>query len=333
MKRLFQAIAAAIMAACSAPAGSVEVALVFSGRNGVTKAETPPPEDRITDVNLFVYNSRGILEEHRYIRKTGPPYNLKLLSGATYDIYACVNLGYDTGALTLPELMQARYSLAYPDEYSEGFPMSGALNGVTPSPGTSTLSLPLERMMSQLTLSIDRTALDADVGFAVEEVRIGGCPRSVQLFGESGATGPEDIFPLGFCLEGDEITPLNSAGISGQVSLFQLENCQPELLEDRCSYIEIRAHYYSTEYRTRPGEYLIYRFYPGESPGDYRIRRNCRYAITVRPEGSGLHGDSWRVDMSGLEENQSPSVSSTQETIIRRSSSDARSMELKQTKR
>lgn len=335
MKRLIPTIAVAAMTACSAPgtAGVVEVALVLSG---VTKAAEPPPEDRITDVNLFVYNSRGVLEEHRYLRKTPPPYPLKLLSGATYSVYACVNLGYDIGALSLRELLGTRYSLAYPDEYSEGFPMTGAITDVTPTPGTRILSLPLERMMSQLTLSIDRTALDADVGFAVEEIRIGGCPRSALLFGQSGARSQDDLFALGYCLEGDEAAPLNrqaAEGKSGKVSLYQLENCQGEALEGLLSFIEIKAHYHSSEYRTKPGEYLIYRFYPGAPADNYSLRRNCRYDITVKPEGSGLTGDSWRVDISGLEENYNPSVSSTQATIIARSSSDARSMELKQTKR
>ena len=67
-----------------------------------------------------------------------------------------------------------------------------------------------------------------------------------------------------------------------------------------CSYIEIRADYVSDTYYTLPGDELIYRFYLGDGPVNFDVRRNTHYHITVTPENSGLNENSWRVDQSGL---------------------------------
>ena len=99
---------------------------------------------------------------------------------------------------------------------------------------------------------------------------------------------------------------------------YMLENMQGDLLpgnEDEslkvlpensgsqafCSYIEIRSEYLSDSQYSRPGEYLVYRFYPGEDPGNFDICRNSEYKIRIMPEGSGLNGTEWRIDKSGIE--------------------------------
>ena len=317
---------AATLYACStggAGTGDVPVFIGLRTEGCTSKALPPPDDDLLSDLNLFVYNSRGVFEGHWYWRKEGPPYGITLLGGATYSIYACANLGYDLGDLPLDRLMSTRYHLAYEDEYSEGFPMSGSLESVTIDPEAPFLEIPLFRMMSKLTLSIDRTALEADVDFIVEEVRIGGCPRSASLFGRSRAGSKEDVFTRGYVLSGAETSPLDrdvSPGISGDLSLYMLENAQGDLLEgvtderekllkegrydEVCSYIEISATYLSPRVRTLPGEFLRYRFYLGEAPGNFDVLRNSEYHISVRPEGDGLSEDSWRVDKSGLEDIQ-----------------------------
>ena len=106
--------------------------------------------------------------------------------------------------------------------------------------------------------------------------------------------------------------------MSRTACLYILENLQGDLLPDArtekdkvldvsdalsslCSYLEIKAEYLSGTYGTPPDEYLIYRFYLGESPVNFDVERNCEYGITIRPEGDGLQEDSWRIDKSRLD--------------------------------
>ena len=95
-----------------------------------------------------------------------------------------------------------------------------------------------------------------------------------------------------------------------------MENCQGNLLESAesdadkvftegryrevCSYLEIRAEFFSDSWATPAGKYLIYRCYLGESLTNFDVRRNVCYPIIVHPEGDGLGGNGWRVDKEAL---------------------------------
>ena len=68
----------------------------------------------------------------------------------------------------------------------------------------------------------------------------------------------------------------------------------------QCSYVEIKAEYNSEDYCTPPGEWLVYRFYLGNGPSDFNVERNCEYRYVIRPDGTGISEDSWRVDKSSL---------------------------------
>ena len=107
-----------------------------------------------------------------------------------------------------------------------------------------------------------------------------------------------------------------SPGRSGEVSVYMLENMMGDLLEDTvddtgklvsgavaqsCSYISVECEYVSKELNTRPGEYLIYRFYLGEENWNFDIERNTHYHFVVQPYGDGLGGSGWRIDKSALE--------------------------------
>ena len=284
-----------------------------------------PDEHLISDYNILIYNCFGILEEKRfYSSRTLKTQNGKvvhttqLLRDVPYWIYACANLGYELPRLSLEEVKSYRYHMAYPDEFSKGMPMSGRLENFSTG-GQSQVTLPLERAMARIDLSIDRTALNADVSFTVTEVSVGGCPSSVVLFGESKAETAADVFTKGYGKENSQVRALNTditLGQSGTVSVYLLENRQGDLLDgvtdDRgkifsdgryaevCSYIEIKADYHSDRWHSAPGEHLVYRFYLGGSLNNFDVTRNCRYRVTVRPEGTGLNEDSWRVDKGGL---------------------------------
>jgi len=284
-----------------------------------------PDEQLISDYNLLIFNAFGILEEKVYV----PRRKLKLQDGKAvfttsllldvpYSFYAVANIGYELPCRTLEDLKQYRYYMTYPDEYSQGIPMAARAEN-TAVGHSGTFTLPLERVMARIDLSIDRSALDDDVTFVVDEVMVGGCPSSALLFSESRANDVAETFTVGFTKSGVETHALNRdirPGHSGTVGLYLLENCQGDLLDNVttpsgkvftdgrytqiCSYIEIRAQYQSPRLSSQPGSHLIYRFYLGESLNNFDVRRNTLYSITVRPEGDGLSENSWRVDKSGL---------------------------------
>lgn len=285
-----------------------------------------PDEGLISDYNLLIFNSFGVLEEKVYV----PARQLQLSQGRVlhattllrdvpYTLLAAANLGYELPCCTLEEALAYRYPLAYPDEYSHGMPMAACLEKHCLG-GDAAVDIPLERLMARVDLRIDRRALDSDVRFEVREVRLGGCPSSARLFGTSKAETARDVFLNGFSKTGAQVAALNrdqELGLSEAVPLYLLENCQGDLLEhvstdsgkvftdgryqDVCAYVEIKAEYHSDSWHSRPGGHLRYRFYLGENLNNFDVRRNVRYQLTVRPEGDGLREESWRVDKTEME--------------------------------
>ena len=283
-----------------------------------------PDETLVSDINLLIYNSEGLLEERRFLSGrqltvTDGAVRLKtgLLKGVPYDIFAAANIGYALPALSRKDIESYRYHLAYPDEYSRGMPMSAHLDGYV-NEGETEVLLPLVRTMARIDVNIDRSKLDSDVSFQVTSVHIGNGPSSVRLFGDSRAESATQVFAGGFSLEGKLVQALNidqTTGVSGSVSLYLPENLQGDLLTTKdergkvftegqydkvCSYLEIRGSYHSDSWHTRAGEPLVYRFYLGDGPGNFDIFRNTACKVTVHLEGTGLGEDGWRVDKSRL---------------------------------
>lgn len=294
----------------------VEICLKASSLSPTRASD--PDETLISDINLFLFNHRGVLEDRAYLKgqeltamEGGVSLKRKLLKDTPYDIYACANLGYPLTLDSIEQLEQYRYYLTYPDEYSRGIPMTARLLGACSESGRP-IVIPLERMMAKISLRLDRTALSENVRPVVRRVTVGGCPRSSRLFSGSRAETAEDIFATGFTKVYPECDALNrdlTLGQSRECAVYLLENLQGgELREAVCSYIEIESEYFSNTYYSGAGQYLIYRFYIGEHPGNYDIRRNCHYHITVRPEGEGLRGNSWSVDLEHLGVQESAKV-------------------------
>lgn len=234
-------------------------------------------------------------------------------------VVCCANMGYAlSGFSSLSELKEFRYHLTYPDEYRQGVPMSGMVEGCWKS-GENNLTVKLKRMMSKVSLSIDRSKLSSGIRFTVNEVRIGNCPRSASIMGPSAALNKGDVFTSGFVKNLRQVDGLNwdkSVGISEEVSVYMMENMRGELLDDTvddsgklvegsladvCSYMEIKVSYNSEKENTKAGEYLKYRFYLGESTSNFSIERNCHYHFILQPRGSGLDESGWRLDKTALE--------------------------------
>ena len=304
--------------------GRAGTALVLDVRGGMPTRSSLPDDRLVSDINLLIYNGEGLLEERRYltarqftVQEGAIAVRTSLLTGAAYDVFVAANLGYALPALSREAVETYRYYLAYPDEYSQGVPMSARLDGFVPG-GEAEVRIPLVRTMARIDLVLDRTKLASDVTFLVSSVRIGNGPSSVRLFGDSKAEGATQVFQGGFSLDGRQVQALNvdeAPGVSGAVSLFLPENLQGDLLDPDdetgkyfsegpygqvCSYLEIRGSYHSDTWHTRAGEPLTYRFFLGDGPGNFDVYRNTACRVTVHLEGTALDEDGWRVDKSRL---------------------------------
>lgn len=294
-----------------------DVGISISGLNHITKAMLPDQE-KISDLNLIIFDSRGKLEYRSFGQKDS--YQISLLKGERYLFCVCVNFGYEIMVENMEELMDLKYHLAYPDEYQEGIPMS-AMKEESIYTDNQNIVLEPVRLMSQISMRIDRSRLTKDVDMKVRAIRIGNCPKWVKVFDDSGVGSEDDCFQVGFSHEGDECIALNrenSTRLSESVSLFMLENLQGifsdnditaddekvfssyDVRSRKCSFVEVDLDYSSDEW-TSSSLPLTYRFYLGEDRNSLDIRRNCHYRITICPEDDGLQGDGWRVDRSGLE--------------------------------
>lgn len=284
-----------------------------------------PDEMKISDINVFVFNEYGVLEASAYfngVHNSGEnlfTWEVDLVKNGMYSVFACANFGYALNISNIDELKEIRYYLAYPDDYSLGIPMSGQTEMVRVT--GDGISVKLERLMAKIYLMVDRSRLYDDVEFLIRSVQVEGCPRSVYPFSRNHIRDPFDFFPSGFLRSDYEADALNTAdagGRSGEICLYMLENMQGDLLPGNtdekkkvlpenepakglCSYIEIKAEYISSSGYSKPGEYLIYRFYPGENPSNFDVCRNTAYRICISPAGYGLDGTEWRIDKSGME--------------------------------
>lgn len=261
-----------------------------------------PEESLITDYNLFVFNSFGLLEKKVYVPRReyssdAPSCTARLLKDAPYTILAAANIGYELRLGSIDEALSYRYHMAYPDEFSQGMPMSACMMEAVAGKD-SMIEVHLERLMSRVDLRVDRRSLNEDVSLRVLSVEVCNQASSVVLFGESRVEAWGQLFTGGYSKTGEQVYNLNHEtldGMSGAVPLYLLESVSGGLVQP---YIEVKADYHSSTCHTRPGEVLIYRFYINEDEGNMR---NTVYPIILKPSGTGLEcQDGWRLDKSAL---------------------------------
>lgn len=296
---------------------STWIKIHIKGTVPVSKAQLPD-EEKVTDINLLIFDSHGMILEHLY-RSGAKEFQVCLIKGESYTFAALANLGYRVDVKSLDELRDLEFYLAYPDEYKNGMPMYSEIQAHRISE-QSVIELSLINMMSKISLRIDRNMLSDQVEMNVTGVRIGNCPKKISIYKNNKVQSEDECFSLGFSHQGHECSDLNTMkglGVSEEVSVYMLENMQGAFNEGgiehdndkilgsldprskTCSYIELDLDYSSPSWQSGNTP-LKYRFYLGENMNSLDIERNCHYHITVIPQDDGLKGDSWRIDKSGL---------------------------------
>lgn len=295
---------------------SVTCTICLTGGSMATRS-ADPDESLITDISLMVFDEHGDAEECVWLPRGQDRHRMRLVKGKRYTICACANFGYQVYADKLSELDEITFHLAYPDEYREGIPMYARTETTVTADGE--IRVMLERLMSKISIRMDRSRLSEGVKMDVRSALIGNCPRAAKVFSDNKVADEDGCFPFGFYRNELQTALLNydtGDGLSREVSLYMLENMQgrmPSHIEDdsdkildsdglpgrTSSYIELELDYTSDLYVSGSGS-LIYRFYLGEDRNSLDVRRNTHYHITVTPEDDGLSEDSWRVDRSAL---------------------------------
>lgn len=311
---------AAISYSCSPSGQGEEVRCVvhFESSGYATKA-LDPDEQKITDISLMVFDEAGDAEECIWIPKAGGSAELTLVKGKSYDFRACANFGYQVYADHISELEEVTFHMAYPDEYQEGMPMFASADDVIIG-ADGTVQLAFDRLMSKISIRMDRSRLSDGVEMYVRSARICNCPKVTNVFVPNKVTGRDKCHNVGFSRNDHETSVLNISGPdgkSGDVAFYMLENMQGNAEADAsaCSYIEMELDYMSdTKYSADP---LKYRFYLGDGMGNHDVERNTHYKILVCPEDDGLSDDGWRVDKEGLRDNVPVTFASYPSSYIR----------------
>ena len=309
-----------VMTGCgqiSVPQEEEVMCRITVGEDSFASKSADPDEEMISDVSIMIFDENGDAEECIWLKDGQIHVEVPLVLGKRYSFRACANFGYRTYADHMDELEEMVYYMAYPDEYSKGIPMYAAADDIKVGKD-ATVHLKLIRLMSKISLRMDRRRLSKDVQIHVTGVRIGNCPKSVKVFGPSRVNNNSQCFSMGFSRDDAQSAILNtisSDNLSGILTLYMLENMQGDMdthihedaekvfdendhRREVCSYIEIDMEYLSYEqYSETP---LKYRFYLGDSRSNLDVERNSHYHITVCPEDDGLKGDGWRVDKSGM---------------------------------
>lgn len=296
-----------------------EIKISFLRNGFMTKSEIPD-EEQLNDINLLVFCD-GSAEDQIWTTTYPDSHDhfitLNLLKGKRYSFFAFANFGRRITAGREEDIGGISVEMESADSYRNGIPMTAVAESVLIEEDGQ-ITLELKRMMAKISLSIDRSRLSEDVSIMINSVRIGNCPRYATVAGGSKISGSFDCLPSGYMLEKTQCSPLNvtgQGGISGEVSLYMLENMQGDfpwqisadeekVFEDDdpmasvCSYLEICADYRSDSHFSRND--LIYRFYLGDGLDNLDVERNCHYHIVVTPEDDGLSGSGWRVDKTGI---------------------------------
>ena len=280
---------------------------------------TDSKEDDIHDINILVFQN-GELEYKEWF--TADPLgvetkSIRLAKGRRYSFYLLANYGNEVNASDWEELKKLKLDTGSTKRL--GLLMSGVLED-KPITANETIVIPLTRMEAKVSLKIDRSKLSDGVHMTVYKVSIGNSVKYMSTIGPNKAQNRYDCTAEGYTLNKmncRELNDIQQGGMSNEVVLYLPENMQgdfPESIEEDsdkvfkegdsraevCSFIQMEFGYSSNEHFSINGNNLIYRFYLGENRQNLDVERNCHYHITVTPTDSGLSGDGWRVDKTGI---------------------------------
>ena len=271
-----------------------------------TRSSISVSDTKVADINIYAYYD-GMLEASVY-EKSPQSVSLSLMNGRKYNLYALSNMGEIEGPVSEDELIAMDYSIEAISDMSGGLPMSWSQKSFTVSGSAPKASVTLERLVSRIRFSIDKSALD---GLSVTSVQLKqGALRATPFISGSKAASTSEVGDGDYATSSD-ITSLNSGNT---VTFYALENCQgvllpnnkeasskvPEEIADKsalCTYLEMTASF-SGKYEgvDVSSDNVKYRFYLGEDNcTDFNVIRNKDVKINLKVTEDRIFDESWRV--------------------------------------
>lgn len=272
----------------------------------VVRSSINPDECKISNFNVFVYD-RGLLVDNYYSTCDGAA-SMSLNAGTKFNVYVIANVGYVEPFRKEAELRnRCKLSISCPADIQDSLPLCGFLNDIIVNKTDQRFCVVLERLVSKILFSVDKTALK---GLEVCSVRL--CQSSVVVSpfvpGGSAASSSSDVADGDYCTDLD-LELLNSGG---SVAFYALENCQgvllsgngdpwkkiPSELDERaelCTYMEVKCRFNGMG--LCDGE-VIYRLYLGQDNcQDFNLLRNTVLGVSLCLTFDGLKDSvTWRVD-------------------------------------
>lgn len=271
----------------------------------MSRGSISPSETVIANFNIYAY-SRGVLAGCLYVERETEA-SMELNQNASYNIYVIANVGQVDPLIGEEELLEEYvYEISSLGDIKDYLPLAGYLKNVSVDRAGQRFSVTLDRLVSKIDFSIDKSAL---VGLEVTSVRLRQASLSVRPFcrDRSAATSSADVADGDYCTQ-EDLRELNDAGT---VTFYALENRQGVLLpynddpwnkiplsidgkEDLCTYLEVEC---SLDGSGLCAGNVVYRLYLGQDNcRDFNLDRNSVLQVSLCLTVEGMkEAVSWRV--------------------------------------
>ena len=276
------------------------------GMSDGTRSCIFPDEEAVDNLNIYIF-CQGLLIRHIYENHSGSvPVDLN--AGSSYNVYAVANVGEVEPSVSESDFVSKLVlDISSVTDMEEFLPLAGCVRQVTVSRQEQRVAVTLERLVSKILFSLDRSALD---GLEVTSVRLCQSPVRVRPFADGGSAAGyvTEVADGDYCTD-EDISALNEGE---EVNFFALENCQGVLLPDNgdpsakiplfldykadlCTYLEVACRFDGTG--LCEGD-VTYRLYLGQDAcTDFNVLRNSVLRVSLCLTVDGLkNGVSWRVD-------------------------------------
>ena len=233
-------------------------------------------EDSIEDVNIFLYDTKGLYpEQHIYADNDVVKCKLK---PSIYEVYAVVNIHQDMGNMSREQLQE--YCIPYSENYKT-LPMAGKAT-ITVQTDIEDPEIVVRRCVAKIVcnISIDNAVSST---MALKSVQMMNVPTSTILFTEGQASTQNT--------ESTPITMTSSQARSCQQTFYLFENCQgkvPHIIsqEQKCAEYAPADATYVRVTATDKGKQLTFDVYLGENnTSNFDVRRNTAQTLDISLKG------------------------------------------------
>ncbi len=284
----------------------ISVKVGFSGMQAVTKSGYSASETALRNLTLMVFASDGSLSACTYTDDLTEDAVLSIPTG-TYTFAAAANLGdlrSEVGSLSDWQSLTANITTAM---LNDAFPMSGSVSK-TVSASSTTVNIPLERLVAKYTLELDRSDILEGV-LTLKGVTLRNVAKVVRPASCWGVTSSSQIASSGDSATAADVTSLNG---DGSAVFYVPENRQgietsitssgdkipshpfTSVFSGLCTYLEVYCTYYDGESEIYD---ITYRMYlGGNATTDFNVTRNTAYTITLCPCSDNIRDATWKCE-------------------------------------